>query len=124
MLEMLLALSVLIALTAATRLVLGKLGIKRWSVCLAVAHLAVVLYVAWQAYKYLHEAQVQMVWFPLLILDFPVSLLGGYARNLFLSASRASYLVEVVIMPGLYYATIGTLQYFVLGHYFDRRIKQ
>jgi hypothetical protein len=101
------------------QVVLSKRLTSRWCVSFILSHTAVLLLVTSFVAKDIDDGQVKMLWLPMQIIDFPVSMLKGRMCPLVRSIFGDSYFTIVVLCPLLYLALFGTIQSAVIGKYLD-----
>jgi hypothetical protein len=91
-----------------------KVGIS-----LAIFHVAIVLAIVWSLLASELDAQWQLTWVPLLLLDFPVSLVVVFSTDVFagMSSPWTSFPASELhgfVLPALVHGILGSLWWFIL----------
>jgi hypothetical protein len=95
--------------------VLNRLGIKDLGVIFSSAHFFIVCLLALIIYLNLLEPQIEFIWFILMFLDFPITIAYDFATKGILSFIGNSKFDTAVLAPLIFFGTLGTLQYFIVG---------
>lgn len=86
---------------------------------LALSHFFIVLAIVWSLLVSELDAQWQLTWVPLLLLDFPVSLIVVFSTDIFagMSSPWTSYPASELhgfVLPALVHGILGSLWWFIL----------
>lgn len=105
-------------------IIFRKIGIKDFGVIIALAHFVIVCILALIVYLNLHEAQIEFIWFILMVLDFPIIIAYSFIIKGILFFIGYSKFNTAVLAPSIFFGTFGTLQYFIVGKVISNLLKR
>ena len=105
-------------------LIYRKLGGKNLGIIISSAHFVVVCVLSLIVYLNLYEAQIEFIWFILMLFDFPIMPVYGIVTKNILSIIGDSKLNTALLAPFIFFGVFGTLQYFLVGKIIDLFIKR
>ncbi len=98
--------------------------INDMSIPFALSHVTILLIISTVIIINRKEPQIEFFWFIFFVIDFPVSLLYGFFKPIFLYIFQETDNNLSILSPLIFFAFFGTFQYYVVGKLFGQILQK
>lgn len=105
------------------RVLFMKIGINKSMIYLPYVHLIFIGLLTLDVSRNFDDGQARLIWFPAMIIDFPISLFVKSTTDLVRRYAEDDYYSRIVTGPAIHYGVFGSLQWLAIGFCLDQKYR-